>query len=278
MPSDVLPYSTLYLSSNHADQTGSNSNFTFTMLGRPMESVPDNKNIKVAILSATLPNVYTNVSALNNTIVITEVTDDLDPVTYTFTLTPGAYVIAALLTELNTKLNAASITLGHSFTYACTQTNGRITFITTSVLAGAVATLEVEDERFTALRVLGLSDNVGPDDTSFAVGDNYVAPYVADLTNFTGPQEVLIRCSQVTSRCYEARTKNVSDILAVVQNNVINAEMNLVYNPSVPKIIATLGRTINQLTFRITDYNGTELTGIAAPVTLLVGLYHFNNE
>lgn len=272
MPSDIQSYQTISLNSLYAK--GTSSNFRFALPGNLIE-MPPKRKVKVGVLQATFPSVYTNVNALNNRLYVSESsTTGPDLFFLNFTIPVGTYNAAQLLTALNVALNAASAANGAGLTYACTQAASVITFVTST--ADYDVSLLLDSRNFTAETLLGLDPTV--DNPVFSLGDNYTAPFTVNLVNFFGPQEIHIRCSDFISRCYESRAGSVTSILAICQNNVATEDLNMTFSTPIPNILMETSYNTTSMTFQITNAEGEELTGLAGPVTMLLGLYHYDSE
>lgn len=267
MPSDRLPYSTIYLVSTSAS-TGTASSFSFQMAGMPIENIPG-KTVKLGLLSATIPTVFYNVNGTNNGIRINEGGSNV----FNTTIPIGNYTAATLVTALNVALNAATVS---AVTYTCSLGTGAAsnTIIWSTSTATRTITIAANTAQFTARLLLGVQSTTAQTFTSVAP---YSSPQPVDLVDYAGPQEIIVRCSQLQSRCYEASVNGMSNIFAVIQNNVTLQSQNLTYGVSAPRIMATAASNVNQLNFVLTDYNGVEQFGVTQPVTMLIGVYHYDD-
>lgn len=271
MPSDIAPYSVIYINSSNAVQpyNGESGFFTMNLAGFPFESVPG-KTVKMGLMQATMIAPYTNVNSTNNELTLNEELATVES-SVTIIIPVGVYTLASLATALATALNANS---PNSVTYTVTGNTMTNVYTFTSNSA-TVTTFFGFDLAGGSSSLLGFPGVLFSG--NFITGTPLVAPSPANLSDFIGPQSLIVRCNQITSRVYDSRTGSVGNIFAVIPNTVTTAQPTLTYIPAVPRIFGNASQVLTQLTFAITDTNGNVVPGLTSPIEFVIGVYHFDD-
>jgi len=260
-----VPTRTIKINTRYNTQAGGGIYSVYTRSTPITTSV--SKKMAIALINATIPLSVYAINANNNAIRVTEVSG-VTTYNYTFTIPVGNYDAATFVSTLNSTWTSASAASGATVAYAVTLplSTGKLRFAMST--ASVTTTLQVTNPAFTAQEVLGLSSTPVTPYTFTSVAP-LIAPYEISIA---GPKELIIRFREASCQTYETRVSNESAILAVIS---VTAPLfsNQVYQPLVVQQYAYINTNLDQMTFQITDENGTTLDFGNAPINMQLGLY-----
>lgn len=231
--------------SRDLQNTNAFNNFGSLNLQEPIEA-NDDEVLQVSLKSATFPNSFHNLSALNqnNTITFQE-SGQTGSTTITFT--NGSYNIKELMDEMKALLEENS---HNNWTYSLgySEITNKVTITKDSYTAGETVTFDFTTAT-SARRFFGFSSSVKVINSSSGI----LSDRAVDISDTQNAIYVRL-CNLNSNKVIESSSTKYSNIIAVVPLP-LSRNSFFVYEPNSPFICDTNNRTITRLEVLITFQN-----------------------